>query len=358
MANLEKKVQENNKTKQKKNKIFREKATDTNVFRIPILFLKEIISRRNRSINVDIDLTTLREHYKNNFNTIEKTKKSQDLENKMRNFYRKYKEMVEKKSKRHIVVIKNIRNILNNLKNNKSRGYNGISNEMFKHSIQTVIPIMITSIISSMINKGFCTENANKGVIITIIKNPTECNQQLTNSRPITLSETISIIIEEYLFTQLCVTSKINVNQFGFRKNSSCMHAVFCIKEIMLETSNEGKNSYALFMDFSKAFDKVNRIKLYNKLIEQCSPKMWLLIVNYYDVSYLYVMDSNGKFSEKIKTTVGVKQGGKISPFNFNVYTNSMIKILLEIGKVYKMKNRYIGVLVYADDSNVKCHTM
>ena len=45
------------------------------------------------------------------------------------------------------------------------------------------------------------------------------------------------------------------------------MHAVFPIKEVMKDVAKKKTNAYAIFLDFCKAFDKVNRIKLMYLLI-------------------------------------------------------------------------------------------
>jgi hypothetical protein len=56
------------------------------------------------------------------------------------------------------------------------------------------------------------------------------------------------------------------------------MHAVFSIKEFMEDVQKKENQAYAIFLDFGKAFDKVNRTKLLYTLIKNTNPRIWLLI--------------------------------------------------------------------------------
>ena len=67
---------------------------------------------------------------------------------------------------------------------------------------------------------------------------------------------------------------------------------------------------------------------------------------------------SDNKISDFIKTTTGMKQGGYISPSLFNKYIDSLL-ILLEDSKLtYTMGNIVVGIIVYADDTNIICEDL
>jgi hypothetical protein len=115
------------------------------------------------------------------------------------------------------------------------------------------------------------------------------------------------------------------------------MHAVFHLNEIALDAKAKDKNAYALFLDFTKAFDKINRIKMMYSLMNQCSSRYWLMIYNYYSKSTLVVQGPNNRKTETFKSTVGVKQGGPASPRKFNGLINILIIILIKSGMTYKI---------------------
>ena len=147
-------------------------------------------------------------------------------------------------------------------------------------------------------------------------------------------------------------------HQFGFRQKSSCVHAVISLNEIIEDVKAKKSNAYAVFLDFSKAFDKVNRVKLLYKLIKNIEPGIWLLIKNYYENLKIYVIDKSKKVSSPFKATVGVKQGGPASPDFFNDYIDELIARLETNGETYLLGGVRKGVMVYADDTTVVCETL
>jgi hypothetical protein len=250
-----------------------------------------------------------------------------------------------------------ISNIMKNLKNNKAGGLNGEKNEMYKYGRETELPRVIATLFRAIIEGGYCPDNINIGLICTIIKDSSQSNQNIENTRPITLSETLAIILEHFILIYLHKRI-LHRHQFGFRQRSSCLHAVFTLREIMEEVKEKGKNAYAVFLDFSKAFDKVNRVKLLYKLMHHLDPRIWLLVKNYYNSLTLYVQDNNGNISVPFKSKVGVKQGGPASPDLFNDYINKLIIMLETCRETYKLGGLYKGVMVYADDTTLVCDSI
>jgi hypothetical protein len=353
---LEKKFKKlSKKSKKIEKKREREKLVE-NFLKNPDIFWKQVTSKRGARVEVDISLETLREAYKKNFTTIDKSIESEQLEKKMFTIVEKYCKLIKSKKSKFRVDEKVIYEILHNLKNNKASGLNGIKNEMFKYGRDTTLTTIITRLFQNIIRGGFFPRNLNIGLICTIIKDATGSNQSLDNIRPITLSETLSIILENFILGHLLKGDTLHRQQFGFRKNSSCMHAVFTIKEIMADVKKRGDNAYAVYLDFSKAFDKVNRVKLLCLMLKSTDPNIWLLIKLYYENLLIHVVDKDGNISTSFEATVGVKQGGSMSPWLFNKYINNLIAKLEASGKTYQLNGQSKGILVYADDTNVIAH--
>jgi hypothetical protein len=55
---------------------------------------------------------------------------------------------------------------------------------------------------------------------------------------------------------------------------------------------------FAIFMDFSKAFDKVNHTKMLVKVKYKWSQRVWLSLVRYYQNATLFVYDKNEGYSD------------------------------------------------------------
>lgn len=55
--------------------------------------------------------------------------------------------------------------------------------------------------------------------------------------------------------------------QFGFQPNIGTAEAIFCLSSIIhMSLRNKIKRLYCCFIDFKKAFDTVERLKLWQKL--------------------------------------------------------------------------------------------
>jgi hypothetical protein len=338
-------------------KIERQKMIE-NFLRNPEIFWKQVTNKRGARVSVDLNLELLKEAYEKNFTVIDKSPESEEIEIKMQKIVENYTKLISTKKSKFKVERNKIYDILHKLKNNKTGGFNGLTNEMFKYGRETLLTEIIANLFESIIRGGFFPKNLNIGLICTIIKDPTLSNQALDNTRPITLSEVLSIVLEIFILESLLKGGSLHRHQFGFRRNSSCMHAVFSIKEIMADIENRKTNGYAVYLDFSKAFDKVNRIKLLYILIRSTDPNMWLLIKLYYENLVLYVKDKDGNMSTSFYATVGVKQGGNMTPWLFNKYINNLIEKLDVSQKIYELNGVPKGVMVYADDTNVIAHTI
>ena len=93
--------------------------------------------------------------------------------------------------------------IMGELGNNKSPGMNGLRNELFKYGNDSYLVEYISDMLEKSINNGVILLKFDVGLIRTIIKNKEESNSDINNSRPITLSETLSAIFEEIVRQEL-----------------------------------------------------------------------------------------------------------------------------------------------------------
>jgi hypothetical protein len=150
------------------------------------------------------------------------------------------------------------------------------------------------------------------GKITPIIKDEKSSASDINNTRPITISDPLAKIFEKIMLSEMNKTHKEHKLQFGFKKNSSCNHAVFVLKETA-NYNHTSKSIYASVIDASKAFDKKNRLALMHKLMIMTSAVVWLALYAYYEASIAHVSNKN-ETSAIFKTSIGVKKGGPLSP--------------------------------------------
>ena len=172
---------------------------------------------------------------------------------------------------------------------------------------------------------------------------------RLSNIRPITISDTISNVFEQFILTRLVHEYNDHELQFGFKKHSSCGHAVYVLKTLAANQKKRRRRLIACAIDASKAFDKVNREKLLTKLMGKVDDSSWLAIKAYYDGSTSRVQTPE-QTSEEFQTRCGVIQGGPLSPKLFSIYIEQLIKEVQESGNGIALGQLKFGILAYADD--------
>ena len=115
---------------------------------------------------------------------------------------------------------------------------------------------------------------------------------------------------------------------------------------------------FLLLLDASKAFDRVEYVKLFQTLRDRkICPTVLRLIMHMY-VNQKIMIRWNQLMSQTCVISNGVKQGGVLSPILYSVYVNNLIKILRDskIGCMYN--NEYMGIFTYADDISLLCPTL
>ena len=77
---------------------------------------------------------------------------------------------------------------------------------------------------------------------------------------------------------------------------------------------------FVTFLDASKAYDKIDHWHLFNKLLNIHVPVFIIdLLVYWYSRQEQFIRWGN-TYSTRFLVTNGVKQGGILSPYLFNVY--------------------------------------
>ena len=149
-------------------------------------------------------------------------------------------------------------NIINTLCSNKFHGYDGISVAMLKLCASEVaIPLQI--IFQDCINSGMfpdCWKYAN---VQPIHK---KSNRQIkSNYKPISLLPICGKILENIVFDQVYAflnkNNLLSKNQSGFRPGDSTIYQLLSITSTIYDAFENYDETRAVFLDISKAFDKV-----------------------------------------------------------------------------------------------------
>ena len=114
--------------------------------------------------------------------------------------------------------------------------------------------------------------------------------------------------------------------QSGFRKGRGCTDAIFALWQLCERAIEYGQDLHLLFVDQEKAFDRVNRDKLW-KVLEQYGVMGQLLnnIQAIYANSRSAVRTASGT-SDWFPVTSRVRQGCNLSPLLFVIYMDQITK--------------------------------
>ena len=173
------------------------------------------------------------------------------------------------------------------------------------------------------------------------------------NYRGISLISVVLKVISKVVATRLhSIAERDNLlvkEQAGFRTREECVAQVAALTEIVKRRSNINQATYAIFIDFAKAYDKVPHKGMLRKLQSiGIKGHLYKVIEALYEDPEMCVRISND-LSEKVKYRCGVRQGCPASPILFDLYINDIFHDINGI-VVPGISNRVPGLL-FADDA-------
>jgi len=115
-------------------------------------------------------------------------------------------------------------------------------------------------------------------------------------------------------------------NQFGFKKQLSCSHAIYTLRCVVDAYDNSGSTVNTRALDLSKAFDKMNHYGLFIKLMQKRTPNNLLSIFEH----WFSISSTCAKWGTYLSCffilSCGVRQGGVLCPYLFAVYIDSVFE--------------------------------
>ena len=113
--------------------------------------------------------------------------------------------------------------------------------------------------------------------------------------------------------------------QGGFRAKRSCVDQVFTLRQVM-EKVIERREIFVPFIDLEKAYDRVNRVKMWEALRQAQVGEGLVRAVKSLYLECEARVKVGEKHSEWLKVDQRVRQGCTLSPWLFNVFLDNIVK--------------------------------
>ena len=234
------------------------------------------------------------------------------------------------------------------LKNRKSPGTDGIPNELLKYG-GPELASKLSQLFNKILKETETPEEWHNSITIPIFKKGQKTCPE--NYRGITLLNTTMKLFTGVLKDKLERHITNAEEQQGFTKGRSTTDAVFIIKQIKEKAIEFGRPAYICFIDLTKAFDRVRLGDILNMLIETKTPSSITKIIHNLNNNNVTKVRAGDQFTENIPTPGGIRQGDSLSPFLFNLLMGKIINKVTSLNLGYKMGNKRIGMVCYADDA-------
>ena len=226
--------------------------------------------------------------------------------------------------------------IIQNLNPNKAHGHDKISIRMLQLCDDSLCrPLEL--IFKGCLTNGIFPSDWKKGSIVPVHKkNDKQC---LNNYRPISLLSICSKIFERLIFNEMSEffieNDLISQHQSDFKPGDSCINQLLSITHEIHQSFDDGFDVRSVFIDISKAFDKVWHNGLIFKLKQNgISGNLLNLLSNFLRYRKQRVV-LNGQSSYWADVTAGVPQGFILSPLLFLIYLNDLADGLSSIAKLF-----------------------
>lgn len=219
--------------------------------------------------------------------------------------------------------------------------------QLFENEVAGPLQIIFTKSLA----EGSVPEDWKSANITPIYKKGLKNNAG--NYRPVSLTslpcKIMESILRDKLTEHLLNNNLILSSQHGFLQNKSCVTNLLEFFETVTTYVDQGTPMDIAYLDFSKAFDKVPRLRLLNKLRAHSIDGNILKWMESWLSGRKQRVVLNGKYSAWEDVLSGVPQGSVLGPLAFIVYINDidliahLVMLLLKFADDTKVGHKVVN---------------
>ena len=223
----------------------------------------------------------------------------------------------------HVITMPDIKSAVKKLRAGKSGGISAVTSDCFIHGTDSLYAL-IAMLFNAMLLHGTLPNYFLVSILIPIPKVSLVDVRKTQNYRAIALSSILGKILDNIIITSQTNVLKTSDLQFGYKSNCSTIMCSTLVIETIQYFTQMQSSVYVIFIDASKAFDRLSHIELFYILSERnMCPLIRRLLFNLYG-NQQFQIRWNNCLSNMYNMTNGVKQGAVLSPILFTMYIDGL----------------------------------